>query len=254
MIVHVSRSLSDQLFRVGHSVALSFIRMFAFNWRMIVIGISGGMNCGLPSADMGSSSTRNRITPFTPTIPARKSRTCTTLAVPIPPQVAIMLVGVTSTGTRPCRLRSRPHHRRAADDPTTGCCAPVSVKPRAGPRIKPINSGCFGAELHPTTVLDAPSYNMKDDKLCNCAKASPGKKNLGCRLRSVLRCWILTLSCHMSKLSATVATGAFSQLGSSNTFCAVISRFVSEWCADVSVSSRWFLLEHSLTHDFLETA
>ena len=58
----------------------------------------------------------------------------------------------------------------------------------------------------------------------------------------------------MSKLSATVATGAFSQLGSSDTFNAVISRFVSEWCADVSVSSRLFLLEHSLTHDFLELA
>ena len=35
-----------------------------------------------------------------------------------------------------------------------------------------------------------------------------------------------TLSRHMSKLSATVATGAFSQLGSSDTFCAVISRLV----------------------------
>ena len=99
------------------------------NWRMIVIGVNGGMNCCLPSVDMGSSRTRNRITPFTPTIPARKSRNCTTSAVPIPPHVAIMLVGVTSTGTRPCRLGSRSHHRRAADDPTTGCCAPVSVKP-----------------------------------------------------------------------------------------------------------------------------
>ena len=143
---------------------------------MIVIGVRRGMNCCLPSADMGSTSTRNRITPFTPTIPAGKSRTYTTLAVPIPPHVAIMLDGVTSTGTRPCRLRSRSHHRRAAEAPTTGCCAPVSVKPRAGLRIKPMNSGCFRSELHPTTVLDAPSYNMEDDKLCNCAKASPGKK------------------------------------------------------------------------------
>ena len=58
----------------------------------------------------------------------------------------------------------------------------------------------------------------------------------------------------MSKLTATVATGAFSQLGSSDTFCAGIPRFVSEWSADVSFSSRWFLLEHGLTHDFLETA
>ena len=41
---------------------------------------------------MGSSSTKKRITPFTPTIPARKSRTRTTLADPIPPQVAIMLL------------------------------------------------------------------------------------------------------------------------------------------------------------------
>ena len=58
----------------------------------------------------------------------------------------------------------------------------------------------------------------------------------------------------MLKLSATVAAGAFSQPGSSDTFYAVISRFVPEWCADVSVSSQWFLLEHGLTHDFLETA
>ena len=58
----------------------------------------------------------------------------------------------------------------------------------------------------------------------------------------------------MSKLSATAATSAFSQLGSSDTFCAVISRFVSERCADVSVSSRWFLLEHSFSHDFLKPA
>ena len=224
--------------------------MVAPNWRMIVIGVNGGMNCCLPSADMGSSSTKNRITPFTPTIPAGKSITCTSLAVPIPPHVAIMLVGVTSTGTRPCRLRSRSHHRRAADDPITGCCTPVSVKPRAGPRIKPMNSGCFGSELHPTTVLDAPSYNMQDDY----ASVQWQKEILGWRLGSVLRSWVLTLSRHLSKLSATVATGAFSQLGTSDTFCAVISRFVSEWCADVSVSSRWFLLEHSLTHDFLEPA
>ena len=63
-----------------------------------------------------------------------------------------------------------------------------------------------------------------------------------------------SLSRHMSKLSATVATGAFSQLGSSDTFCAVISRFVSEWCADVSVSSRFLLLEQSFSHNFLEPA
>ena len=74
------------------------------------------------------------------------------------------------------------------------------------------------------------------------------------RLRDVLRCWVLTLSRHMSKLSATVATSAFSQLRSSDTLCAVISRFVSEWSADVSVSSRWFLFEHSFTRDFLVTA
>ena len=39
-----------------------------------------------------------------------------------------------------------------------------------------MNSGCFGSELHSTTVLEEPSNNMKDDQLCNCAKASPGKK------------------------------------------------------------------------------
>ena len=136
LIVHMSRSLSDQLLSVDRSAVvldfctspLSFIRMFAPNWRMIVIGVNGGMNCCLPSVDMGSSSTRNRITPFTPTIPAGKSRTCTTLAEPTPPHVAIMLVGVTSMGTGPCRLRSRSHHRRAADDPTTGYCAPVSCQ------------------------------------------------------------------------------------------------------------------------------
>ena len=58
----------------------------------------------------------------------------------------------------------------------------------------------------------------------------------------------------MFKLSATVAASAFSQLGSSDTFCAVISRFVSERCAAVSVSSRCFLLEHCFSHDFLEPA
>ena len=78
---------------ISSTSPLSFIRMFAPSWRMIVIGVNGGMNCCLPSVDVGSSSTRNRITPFTPTIPAVKSRTCTTLAVPIPPHVAIMLVG-----------------------------------------------------------------------------------------------------------------------------------------------------------------
>ena len=56
----------------------------------------------------------------------------------------------------------------------------------------------------------------------------------------------------MSKLSATVATGAFSQLGSSDTFCAVISRFVSEWSADGLVSVVSF--EHSFAHNFLVTA
>ena len=72
--VHVSRSLSDQFFCVGrfawsssisNTSPLSFMRMFAPSWRIIVIGFSGGMNCCLPSADMGSSSTKNRITPFT---------------------------------------------------------------------------------------------------------------------------------------------------------------------------------------------
>ena len=107
--MHVSRSLSDQFFcvvvpwssSISNTSPPSFMRMFAPSWRIIVIGVSGGMNCCLPSADMGSSSTKNRITPFTPTIPAGKSRTCTTLAVPIPPQVAIMLDGVTSAGTKP---------------------------------------------------------------------------------------------------------------------------------------------------------
>ena len=106
LIVHVSRSLSDQFSvwvvpwssSVSNTSPQCFIRMLAPNWRIIVIGDSGGMNCYLPSADMGSSSTRNRITLFTPTIPVGKSRTCTTLAVLIPPQVAIMLDGVTSTG------------------------------------------------------------------------------------------------------------------------------------------------------------
>ena len=120
---------------ISSTSPLSFIRVVAPNWRMSVIGVNGGMNCCLPSVDMGSLSTRNRITPCTPTIAAGRSRTCTTLAEPIPPLVATMLVGVTSTGTGPCRVRSRSHHRRAADDTTTGCCAPVSVKPRAGPRI-----------------------------------------------------------------------------------------------------------------------
>ena len=79
---------------ISSTSPLCFIRMFAPNWRMIVIGVNGGMNCCLPSVDMGSSSTRNRITPFTLTIPAGKSSTCTTLAEPIPPHVAIMMGGV----------------------------------------------------------------------------------------------------------------------------------------------------------------
>ena len=99
LFVHMSRSFSDQLLRVDRLTNFSlwivprsssisstsqpsFIRMLAPNWCMILIGVNGGMNCCLPSVDMGSSSMRNRITPFTPTIPARKSRTCTTLAVP----------------------------------------------------------------------------------------------------------------------------------------------------------------------------
>ena len=70
-----------------------------------------------------------------------------------------------------------------------------------------------------------------------CKGISWQKEILGWRLGSVLRCWVLTLSRHVSKLSATVATSAFSQLGSSDTFCAVISRFVSERCADVFFSN-----------------
>ena len=64
---------------------------------MRVIGVKGGMNCCFPSGDSGSSSTRKRITPLTPTIPAGKSRTRNTSADPIPPQMAIMSLGVTST-------------------------------------------------------------------------------------------------------------------------------------------------------------
>ena len=87
LIVHVSTNFSVWVVPWSSSISntspLSLMRMFAPSWRILVIGVSGGMNCCLPSADMGSSSTRNRITPFTPTIPAGKSRTCTTLAVPI---------------------------------------------------------------------------------------------------------------------------------------------------------------------------
>ena len=58
---------------ISNTSPLSFMRMFAPSWRIIVIGVSGGMNCCLPSADMGSSQGK--------------------------------------PGTRPCRLRSRSHHR-----------------------------------------------------------------------------------------------------------------------------------------------
>ena len=109
-------------------VPRSIPRMFVANWRMIVIGVSGGMNC-CPPVDMGSSSTKNRTTPFTPTIPARKSRTCTTLAV------------------RRCHIHG--HYTvleksiapsQCTDEPTASCLTPMSVKPRAGPKIKPIDA------------------------------------------------------------------------------------------------------------------
>ena len=253
LVVHMSRSLSDQLLRVGRST-VSFIRVFAPSWRMSVIGANCGMNCCLPSADMGSSSTRNRITPFTPTIPARKSRTCTTLAAPIPPHVAIMCVGVTSAGTGPCRSRSRSHQRRAAEDPQNRfLCSSVPSSHELVPgsnRQNVPNRSCFPPQssTHHQTKGKTTNHAIVQKHLL--AKRNPWLEIGEC----VLRCWVLTLSRHMSKLLATVATGSFSQLGSIDTFCAVIFRFVSERRADVSVSSRWFLLEHSFAHNFLEPA
>ena len=101
LIVHMPRPLSDQRLRVDRTAVVLNFQHIAPKCRMSVTGVNGGMNCCLPSGDTGSSSTRNRITPHTPMIPAGKSKTCTTLAEPIPPQVAVMLRGVTSTGTRP---------------------------------------------------------------------------------------------------------------------------------------------------------
>ena len=110
---------------ISSTSPLSFMQMFAPNWRMTY-------RRGAPRAP-GIASLRSH---------PRFQQGNPELAPPWPCRfhhnVAIMLDGVTSTGTRLCRLRSRSHHRRAADEPTTGCCAPVSVKPRAGPRIKPI--------------------------------------------------------------------------------------------------------------------
>ena len=201
VIVHVSRSPSDHFFCVGRSLVilntspLSFMRMFAPSWRIIVIGVSGGVNCCLPFADMGSSSTRNRITPFTPTIPAGKSRTCTTLAVPIPPQVAIMLDGVTSTGTTPYRLRSRSHHRRPAEAPSTGCCAPVSVKPRAGSQDQTNELRMLQIRVESHNSLGCTTVQHVRRQIMQLRKSISWQKEiLGGRLRSVLRCWILTLS------------------------------------------------------------
>ena len=50
-------------------------------------GVKGGTNCCFLSVETGSSSVENRITPFTPAIPTWKSRTRTSLADPILPQV-----------------------------------------------------------------------------------------------------------------------------------------------------------------------
>ena len=47
------------------------------------------------------------------------------------------------------------------------------------------------------------------------------------------------------------SNGAFSQLGSSDTFCAVISRFVSEWSADVQSRLGGFFSNIVLRTTFL---
>ena len=138
-----------------------------------------------------------------------------------------MLDGVTSTGTKPCRLRSRSHHRRAAESANHRLLCSSVRQATSWFQDQPMNSGCSRPALHSTKVLEAPSYqHVRRQIMQLCKGISWQKEILACRLRSVLRCWIPTLSRHMSKLSATVATGAFSQLGSSNAFCAVISRWI----------------------------
>ena len=145
-----------------------------------------------------------------------------------------MLDGVTSTGNRPCRLRSRPHHRKAADDPTTGCCSSVtSWSQDQTNKLRVLRIGVASHNSLGRTIKQHVRWQIMQ----LCKGISWQKEILVWRLGSILRCWVLTLSRHMSKLSATVATSALSQLGSSDTFCAVISRCVAERCADVSVSS-----------------
>ena len=144
-----------------------------------------------------------------------------------------MLDGVTSTGTKPCRLRSRSHHRRGTEAPTTGCCAPVSVKPRGWSQDQTNELRMLQIRVASHNRLGCTIVQHVKRQIVQLCKSISWQKKifLAEDWGSVFRCW--TLSRHMSKMSATVATGTFSQFGSSDTFCAVISRFVSEWGADV---------------------
>ena len=168
LIVHVSRSLSDQFFRVGRSVVvlnlqhisamfhsdvgsqLAHNRDWCQRWDELLSSIC---RHGLLEHQESHHSVHTHHS-------SREIQNLHNLGRADSTTGSNHVGRCHVHGTKPCRLRSRSHHRKAAEAPTTGRCAPVSVKPRAGPKTKPMNSGCFRSELHPTTVLDTPSYIM----------------------------------------------------------------------------------------------
>ena len=62
----------------------------------------------------------------------------------------------------------------------------------------------------------------------------------------VLWQWILTLSPSVQQRVRFLTSS------SCETFCAVFFRFLTEWCADVSVSSGWFFSNNVLSTPFPE--
>ena len=286
LIVRWTRPLSDQLLSVDFSaVFLNFQHVTTFLHSNVRTQLTHECYWCQGRDELlfavrrhtGSSSTKKRITPFTPTIPAGKSRTRDTLANPIPPQVAIMLLGVTSTGTKPQRLRSRSHHHRAAEAPTTSCCAPVSVKPRAGPQNQTSKSvkfrfaigilwfrlviGCIPIGLVFELVW-APVQRFRHERkrhvgrqvVQRCKRATWHKKTFRWCLRVILRCLILTFSRQVSELLTSVTTGTLPEFGSCDTFSAVFLRFLSVWSTDISISSRFSLCKHCFTQPSRQNA
>ena len=123
LIVHVSRSLSDQFFRVGRSVVVLNLQHITAIFHSDV--------CSQLAHDCDWCQRWNEL-----------------------------LSSICRHGLLEHQESYHSVHTHDSSREIPGCCAPVSVKPRDGPRIKPMNSGCFRSELHTTTVLDAPSYNM----------------------------------------------------------------------------------------------